>query len=126
MDPSTILLTALSVAGTALGSVANEAVQDGYRGLRALLIKRFGANSPRLEEKLDEYVGDPETYEKPTAKLLSQVGADRDQEVIDLATDLLRQSERAQPGISGGLVGQIDARGGKVNVIHGDVQTINM
>jgi hypothetical protein len=90
------------------------------------LLRKFGANSPRLEEKLDEYVEDPETYDKPTAKLLSQVGADRDQEVLDLATDLLRRSEQAQPGISGGLVGQIDARGGKVSVIQGNVQTINM
>src|SRR5713226_3997135 len=103
MDPNAVLLSALSIAGTALGSVADEAIQDGYRGLRALLLKKFGASSPRLEEKLDEYVGDPETYDKPTAKLLSQVGADRDQEVIDLATDVLRRSEQAQPGISGGL-----------------------
>jgi hypothetical protein len=126
MDPNAVLLSALSIAGTALGSVADEAIQDGYRGLRALLLRKFGANSPRLEEKLDEYIEDPETYDKPTAKLLSQVGADRDQEVLDLATDLLRRSEQAQPGISGGLVGQIDARGGKVSVIQGNVQTINM
>jgi hypothetical protein len=126
MDPNAVLLSALSVAGSALGSVADEAIQDGYRGLRALLVRKFGASVPRLDEKLDEYVEDADTYAKPTAKLLSQVGADRDQEVIDLATELLRRSERAEPGISGGLVGQIDARGGKVNVIQGDVQTINM
>jgi hypothetical protein len=126
MDPNAVLLSALSVAGSALGSIADEAIQDGYRGLRAVLVRKFGASAPRLEEKLDEYVEDPETYDKPTAKLLSQIGADRDQEVIDLATDLLRRSERAEPGISGGLVGQIDARGGKVNVIQGDVHTINM
>ena len=106
--------------------MANEAVQDGYRGLRALLVRKFGATAPRLDEKLDEYVDDPDTYAKPTAKLLSQVGATGDQEVIDRATELLRQSEQAAPGISGGLVGQIDARGGKVNVIQGNVQTINM
>src|SRR5262245_28305783 len=126
MDPITVLLSALSIAGSALRPVSDEAIQDGYRGLRALLIRKFGGNQPRLEEKLDEYVGDPETYEKPTAKLLSQVGADRDQEVVDQATDLLRRSEQAQPGISGGLVGQIDARGGRVAVIQGNVQTLNM
>ena len=126
MDPNALLLSALSIAGTTLGSVADQAVQDGYRGLRALLVKKFGATSPRLEEKLDEYVEDPEAYDKPTAKLLSQVGADRDQEVVDMATELLRTSEKARPGISGGLVGQIDARGGKVTVVQGNVQTINM
>jgi hypothetical protein len=119
-------LPALSIAGSALRPISDEAVRDGYHGLRALLVRKFGASQPRLEEKLDDYAEDPETYEKPTAKLLTQIGADRDQEVLDRATDLLRQTERAQPGITGGLVGQIDARGGKVSVIQGNVTTLNM
>jgi hypothetical protein len=126
MDPTAVIMSALSVAGSALAPVADDAIKDGYRGLRALIMRKFGASQPRLEEKLDEFAEDPETFEKPTAKLLSQAGVDRDQEVVDLATELLRQSEQTKPGITGGLVGQIDARGGKVNVIQGNVQTINM
>ena len=128
MDPTplNVLLSALAVMGAAMRPVADQAVQDGYRGLRALLVRKFGGPDGRLTEKLDEYADDPDTYEKPTAKLLTQLGADRDQEIVDAATEVLKQSEVAQPGISGGLVGQIDARGGKVNVIQGNVQTINM
>jgi hypothetical protein len=126
MDPMSVLLPALSLAGSALNPIADEAIRDGYRGLRALLIRKFGDSHPRLEEKLDEYADDPETYAKPTAKLLSQIGADQDQEVVDCATDLLRAGEKVQPGVSGGLVGQIDARGGKVTVISGNVTTVNM
>jgi hypothetical protein len=126
MDPLAVLLPALSIAGSALSPVADEAIQDGYRGLRSLIMSKFGGSQPRLAEKLDDFAEDPEAYEKPTAKLLSQLGADRDQEVIDCATELLKRSEAAQPGITGGLVGQIDARGGKVTVIQGNVTTVNM
>jgi hypothetical protein len=121
-----VLLPALSLAGSAMHPVADQAIQDGYRGLRALILRKFGATDQRLNQKLDDYADDPETYEKPAARTLREIGADRDQEIIDLATELLRRGEQAQPGISGGLVGQIDARGGKVTVIQGNVTTVNM
>ena len=39
---------------------------------------------------------------RPTEQLLAGVGADRDQEVLDRATELIRQAEPARPGISPG------------------------
>jgi hypothetical protein len=124
MDPLTILQSALSLAGAALGPVANQAIKDGYAGLKELIIRKFGGQEPELARVLDQHEKRPDLY-KPTAEaVLKQVGADRDQELVDRATELLKRAEAARPGVTGGLVGQINAAGGRVVVadtIHGGV-----
>jgi hypothetical protein len=126
MEPLSILTSALSLAGTALAPVADQAVKDGYAGLKALLISKFGSKNPRLEWTIADYAEDPDTYAKPVEKVLKDVGADRDQEVVDQATKLLKDAEATQPGVTGGLVGQINAQGGRVVVVGRDVGTIDM
>jgi hypothetical protein len=115
MDPITIIMGALSVAGSKIG---DEVIKDGYAGLKALIIRKFGASQPRLEERIDEYSKDPDTWEKPAAKSLREAGVDRDQEVVDASADLLKDAEKLQPGVSGGLVGQINAAGGRLVVAN--------
>ena len=126
MDPLSIILSALSVAGAALTPISNQAVKDGYAGFKAVIIRKFADRSPELETTLARYEQKPEVWQAPVRDLLQAAGADRDQELLDQATALLEQAEAAQPGITGGLVGQINAQGGKINVIGGNVGTIHM
>jgi hypothetical protein len=114
MDPISVILAALVTSGA---KVAGQAVGDAYAGLKGLIVARYGRRDPRLEQHLDDYVDDQETYERPAAKALREVGADADQELVDLAVQALREAERAAPGATGGLVGRIDAAGGKVTVV---------
>jgi hypothetical protein len=119
VDPITVILSALAVAG---GKVGSQAIQDGYAGLKSLIVRKFGRNQPKLEERINDYVGDQDTFRMPAEKVLRDVGAGADQEVVDRAVDLLRQAEAVKPGVTGGLVGQISAQGVVVaQTIYGGV-----
>lgn len=122
MDPLTVIVSALAVG---VGTVADQAIRDAYAGLRALIIRKFGARHPGLQERIDEHAEDPENRRDGIDNALRDAAVDRDQEVVTLATELLKLAEAVQPGVSGGLVGQINAQGGRVVVaetIHGGVQ----
>jgi hypothetical protein len=125
MDPITILMSALSLAATALKPVVDEAIKDGYTGLKALIVRKFGGKEPELAQVLEQHEKRPELY-KPTAEtVLKNVGADQDQELVDKATELLKKAESVSPGVTHGLVGQINAAGGRVIVagtIHGGIR----
>src|SRR4051812_46049286 len=112
MDPTTVLLSALSLLGTAAQPLADKAVADGYNGLKALIVSRFGSKDPNLETTLTQYGQKPEVWKAPAKDALETTGAAQDQEVIDRAAELLQSAERGQPGVTGGLVGQINAQGG--------------
>jgi len=125
MDPITVLLSALSLAGTALKPLVDEAVKDGYNGLKELIIRKFAGKVPQLPQVLEQHEKHPELYKPTVETVLRQVEADQDQELMDKATDLLKRAEAAHPGVTGGLVGQINAAGGRVVVagtIHGGVR----
>jgi hypothetical protein len=102
MDPVTIILTAL-VTGTA--KAAGDAVPDAYRGLKALILKKF-AGKPAAEMVLDEHEKDPETYAAPLKKNLMEAGIDKDEEILKAAKELLEQLKSHEPASGTINIGQ--------------------
>jgi hypothetical protein len=123
MDPVHIIITAVAV-GAAAGakSTAEHAVKDAYAALKSLLLKKFGKKGDTAEavEKVEAHPGS-KARQAVLKEELEAAGAAKDQEVVDKATDLLKLAESSSPGATGGLVGQINAAGGKVVVVGGDV-----
>jgi hypothetical protein len=117
MDPVTILMGGLSAIGATIGE---KAIKDGYEALKTLLTRKFGASSPKLTERLDDYVQDPDTFAKPVEKALRESGAAQDQEVIDGVTSLVQQADAIKP-VPAGLIGQLKAVRSNVAVIGGSV-----
>src|SRR5262249_713862 len=119
MDPLTVIVTAL-VSGAAAGlkPTAERAVQDAYDGFKRLILDRYGKKGDvtqavaQLERKPNS-----EGRKATLQEELAAAGADKDQEVIDRAVALLKEAEQRSPGVTGGLVGQINAAGGKVTVV---------
>ena len=119
MEPISIIIAAL-VAGAS--KAADKEALDTYNALKAL-IKRYFASKPTAEMVLEEYEIDPETYEAPLKKKLAEAGADKDEEIIKKAQELLKQlkPEEAAAGkfnikVEGDIKGIVgDISGGTVN-----------
>ncbi len=129
MDPVTVIVTALSLgAQTALKATVETAVKDAYAGLKSLVLRKLG-KQPDAAAAVEAVEKHPESAGRKATLVeeLTTAGAHHDQEVVDKATDLLKLLETKSPGATGGLVGQINAAGGKVLVLSGGNQgTINM
>ncbi len=91
MDPVTLILSALA-AGAVAGAkdTAAEAVRDGYGALKRLVRGRLGGDISH-EVALENYEKDPEIWKEPLKKALTDVGADRDEGIIEQARALLEQ-----------------------------------
>ncbi|MDY6785826.1 MAG: hypothetical protein SW833_25305 [Cyanobacteriota bacterium] len=55
------------------------------------MIKGKFAGESKAEMVLEEHEQDPETYEAPLKKKLTEAGADKDEEILKAAQDLLKQ-----------------------------------
>ena len=109
MEPISLIIAAL-VAGAA--KAAGDAAPDAYKGLKVLIKRKF-AGEPKAEMVLEEHEKDPETYEAPLKKKLAEAGADRDEEIVKAAQELLKQLKPE------------DSAAGKFNLkVAGDIKGI--
>ena len=93
MEPISLILTAL-VAGAvaAAKDTAEKGIKDAYEGLKALIKRRFADNNG-AKVVLDEHEKDPETYEVPLKKKLTEAAIDRDAEILRAAEEVLKQND---------------------------------
>ena len=99
MDPVSLIEAAL-VAGAAASvkDTTTQAAKDAYTGLKTLLSHLF-AEKPHAQVILDEHKTDPETYEKPLKKLLTEAHADQDADLLAAAERLLTLVQPQQAGL---------------------------
>jgi hypothetical protein len=99
MDPVSLIEGAL-VAGAAASAkdTASQAVKDAYAGLKILLDRLF-AEKPKAQVILDEHEADPETYERPLKKLLAEVHADQDADLLAAAQRVMTLVQPQQVGL---------------------------
>ena len=116
MEPISLIASALAIGA------AKAAGQNAYNRLKAMVKGKF-AGEATAEMILEEHEKEPETYEVPLKKKLAEAGADRDEEVIQTAQELLKQLEpdAAATGkfdiqVQGDIKGIVgDISGGNVN-----------
>lgn len=94
MDPISIIVAAL-VSGLAAGAKdgASQLISDGYQKLKSMLGQYLSSDKAR--NTLAEHAADPETYDKPLRKLLQESGADRDRQLLEIASKLLSEADPA-------------------------------
>ncbi|MDJ0743564.1 MAG: hypothetical protein QNJ32_09390 [Xenococcaceae cyanobacterium MO_167.B27] len=111
MEPISLIIAAL-VAGAA--KAAGDAAPDAYNGLKTLIKRKFSGD-PKAEMVLEEHETDPETYEAALKKKLAEAGADKDEEIIKAAQELLKQLKPEE------------SKAGKYNVVfQGEVKGIQV
>ncbi len=110
MEPTSLIIAALVAGAT---KAAGDIAPDLYNGLKALIKRKF-AGEPKAEMVLEEHEKDPETYEAPLKKKLQEAGADKDEEIIKKAQELLKQLE-PEESASGkyNIVFQAEVKGGQ-------------
>lgn len=114
MDPVSMILSALA---TGAGKAATEVIPDAYKGLKALVQRKFAGNSS-AELMLAEYEKDPEASEALLKKKLEETGAVDDPEILKAAQQIVQQYK---PQASTNVTVQGDVKGGQFG--NGNTQT---
>ena len=90
MEPATIIVTALALgAATGMKSVAEQAVKDGYQGLKNLIKTKYpDVGVERLEKKPDS-----KNQQNAVEEEITDLGADKDTEILQKAEVLLEAAQ---------------------------------
>lgn len=121
MDPMAAIITALSAgAAAALKDTATEAIKDGYKILKGLIERKLEGN-PKAEVVLAEYEKDPETWEKPLEQTLTEAKVDQDEEIVNVAEQLVSLLEVQQSSSKYNIQVSGDVQG-MVTGDHSDVR----
>jgi hypothetical protein len=116
VDPDTALVMAALAAGVSAGvsKTVSNSITDSYALLKARLQKNFKDN-PKAEQTWADYEADPETYRKPLSKQVEATGANKDEEILQAAQELVSKARSAgdhyNVNVSGGIVGIIGPNG---------------
>ena len=117
MESVSVIIAAL-VAGAA--KTAGEVAGDAYKGLKALIQRKFAsAGKSGAEYVLAKHEEKPEAWQEPLKAELVEAGADKDEEIIKQAQELLKllEPQEAAAGkfdinIAGDMTGAVGTDGG--------------
>lgn len=119
MDPVTLAIV------TALGNLAQVAIQDSYTAFKAALQKKYGVKSELLEavDKLEQKP-DSKARQSVLQEEVANVKVDQDTELLKIANDLLEKLKEL-PGAKISISQDVNIRGDR-NIVtgQGDV-TVN-
>ena len=92
MDPISLILAALTAGASAIASGSlGEAGADAYNKIKDSIKKRL-VKKKSGEAVLAQYVEDPETWEKPLKKYLTELSIEKDQTILNLAQQVLEHA----------------------------------
>jgi hypothetical protein len=99
MDPITLIVMALA-AGASSGAIdalkdnAQDAAKAAYGKLHDLVRRRFQGNA-KAEDILAEHQADPDTYQLPLVKKLTETGAGDDADLVTAAAEVMKLADPA-------------------------------
>jgi flavin-binding protein dodecin len=125
MDPVTLIVVALAAGATkGLTDAASNAVKDAYASLKKLVLGKV-SDTPSGAVAVQEHEADPDTWQAPVTKLLTESGAGDDQSLVTAAQRLMELLDSAGAQ-AGKYVVNITASGDRsvaAHTVHSSVST---
>jgi hypothetical protein len=123
VEPITVILTALASGAAAVAKeTAGEALKDAYRGLKALIQRKF-ADKPEAALVLAKHAEKPAVWEAPLKEALTAAAADRDAAILTAAQQLMALIDPQQAALGKYTV---HIAGNVQGVVQGDHAQVTM